>query len=139
MSIVIKPHSSTHIFCASELLQIFKMLPRFAPGYSVEVVQCSIAVERVFAGSMNLTSGFLHVTTRLAFHCCEVSVLDLKEIFRYLLLKKLKLHHPALLVLDGASTANITLHLHLAVCQFAAVVLMWLQHASTRDDPCTKG
>ena len=32
-------------------------------------------------------------------------------------------HHPTLLVLDGASTANITLHLHLAVGQFAAVVL----------------
>ena len=137
MSIVIKPHSSTHIFCASELLQIFKRLPRFAPGYSVEVVQGGITVERVFAGSMNLTSGFLQTTTRLAFHGCEVS--DLKEIFRYLLLKKLKLHHPASLVLDGASTANITLHLHLAVGQFAAVVLMWLQHASTRDDPCTKG
>ena len=70
--------------------------------------------------------------------CLDISLLDIRKPS---LVAKIKLYRAASLVLDGASTADITLHLHLAVGQFAAVVLMWLQHASTddRDGRGTKG
>ena len=46
------------------LIQSFQ----FDVSCSEEVVQGGIAVKRVFAGGMNLASGFLQTTTRLAFH-----------------------------------------------------------------------